>query len=209
MAGDDPATRAFYEERWHGAYRASLDLGPSKQLRAFLDQLVLGATILELGTGGGRDGKAIADAGYRVDITDGCAAMAEETAKRIGHPVHVLRFRDLNAEQLYDGIWAQACLLHVERAALPEMIGRVYRALKPGGVFFASYKAGEAEGRDRWGRLFNYPDPDWLHAAYFEAVDWASFDLGTAPGHGYNGEQIDWHSVTVVKGKGHDDSRHS
>ena len=69
------------------------------------------------------------------------------------------------ADAAFDGVWANACLLHVPRTALPGILAKVQRALRPGGVFYASYKAGEAEGRDRFGRFFNYPDAAWLKAA--------------------------------------------
>lgn len=181
------------------ADQATVDLGPSEQLAGFLDRLPRNAAILELGCGGGRDSMAMRARGFDVDTTDGCAAMAKSAETRIGHRVRVLRFSDIDAEARYDAVWAQACLLHVERVALSGILARIHSALKPGGLFFASYKAGQAEGRDRWGRYFNYPDIDWLRTAYESAADWASFEIETGRGSGYNGEIIDWHRVIAGK----------
>ncbi len=66
--------------------------------------------------------------------------------------------------EAYDGVWANACLLHVPRDQLAHVLSLIRRALKPGGVFFASYKEGEVGGRDALDRYYNYPSQDWLRA---------------------------------------------
>ena len=95
-------------------------------------------------------------------------------------------------------VWANACLLHVPRTALPGILARIHRALKPGGLFYASFKAGTAEGRDRFGRYFNYPSPDGLRSAYGPA-GWQSLVIGEETGGGYDGEPTSWLHVTAVK----------
>ena len=57
----------------------------------------------------------------------------------------------------YDGVWASACLLHVPRDELAGVLARIHRALKPEGLFYASYKVGHGDGRDSFGRYYNYP----------------------------------------------------
>ena len=51
---------------------------------------------------------------------------------------------------------------------LADVLARIWRALKPAGDFFASYKEGDADGRDTLNRYYNYPSPDWLRATYAE-----------------------------------------
>ncbi|MGP1281911.1 MAG: class I SAM-dependent methyltransferase [Parasphingopyxis sp.] len=197
--GEDPATLAFYQAEWrdvcaaHRRFRTSLKLGD------FLARLPRGARILELGCGGGRDTKEVIAAGFDVDATDGCAEIAADTAAYLGHPVRAMRFEELSAMAAYDGIWAEACLLHVRRSHLPNVLGNVHRALRPGGLFQASYKAGEAEGYDELGRYFNFPDRQWLIGAYESTARWASIDLATGPGLQSCGPAIDWHRVMAVK----------
>ena len=58
------------------------------------------------------------------------------------------------------------------------IFARIHRALKPSGVFYASFKIGEGDGRDSLGRYYNYPSPDWLHAAYAAAGRVGSADVG-------------------------------
>jgi len=57
------------------------------------------------------------------------------------------------AEQ-FDGIWACASLLHVPAAEMDEVFARFGRALRPGGVWYLSFKLGVAE-EVRDGRLFH------------------------------------------------------
>ena len=100
--------------------------------------------------------------GFDVSPTDGSPEMAEVASRRLGRPVGTLLFHDLDAVEAYDGVWANACLLHVPRPELAHMLSLIWRALKPGGVFYASFKTGDAEGRDTLNRYYNYPSPDWL-----------------------------------------------
>ena len=69
-----------------------------------------------------------------------------------------MRFDEMEFDSEFDGIWASASLLHVLRHDMPAVFDRFERALKPGGVWFMSFKAGDDEVfRD--GRLFtNYTE---------------------------------------------------
>jgi len=68
--------------------------------------------------------------------------------------VRVMRFAALDAEAGYYGVWANACLLHVPRADLLAILARIHRALRPDGLFAASYKTGMDKGRDCFGKYF-------------------------------------------------------
>jgi hypothetical protein len=45
----------------------------------------------------------------------------------------------------YDGVWANACLLHVDRADLPIVLSRLAEATRAGGVLGLSVKEGDGE----------------------------------------------------------------
>ena len=62
-------------------------------------------------------------------------------------------FDDLDAEEKYDGIWACASLLHVEKGHLGEILKLAIKALKSNGVMYLSFKYGDFEGK-RKGRYF-------------------------------------------------------
>lgn len=194
----DAATLAFYAEE-APAYAANGSGGASRHLAEFLERLTPGACILELGCGAGRDSQAMLDRGFEVDVTDGVPEIARQAQMRIGRPVRVMRFDELEAVDVYDGVWAQASLLHVPRQALSDVLSRVFKALRPGGLHFASFKAGHAEGRDEFGRYFNYLSADEARAAYRRSADWEIVSLVEFLGGAYEGGQVPWIAVTARK----------
>ena len=190
----DAATLAFYEAQ-APRYTLSFGTAPSRHLDAFLDRLEPGASILELGCGAGRDGARMVERGFRVDPTDGSAAMVRKAVERFDLPARIMRFDELDAVRQYDAVWANACLLHVGQADLAETLRAVHAALRPGGWHFASYKLGNGEGRDLLGRLHSFPDADWLREAYriagFRLVETTQF-----AGRAADGTQRDWLALT-------------
>lgn len=197
MSGRDADTLGFYAAEAEVYAGRDRELGEAR-LRRFAGLLPAQATVLELGCGGGQDSEALLGLGLDVSPTDGSPELAAQAQKRLGRPVSVLLFEDLVAEAAFDGVWANACLLHVPRPALPGIVARVHRALRPGGVFYASYKAGEAEGRDRFGRYYNYPDADWLRTAYGHG-SWNRIDIEEDLGGGYDQEPTRWLHATAIK----------
>jgi SAM-dependent methyltransferase len=197
----DAATLRFYADEAR-AYAARGRDGLNWRLDAFLGALAPGARILELGCGDGRDSETMLARGFDVDPTDGCGAMAREAEARLGRPVRVMRFDELDAAEAYDGVWANACLLHAPRPALPEVLSRVFEALKPGGLHVATFKAGDAEGRDSLGRYFNYLSAEAVEAVYRGVADWAFLSVQDYAGGDYEGGTRPWVAVTARKPAG-------
>lgn len=110
-----------------------------------------------------------------------------------------MRFDQLDAQAAYDAVWASASLLHAPAAELTEDLARIYRALRPGGLFVASFKAGSGEGRDTFGRYYNYPDADTLRAHYVAAANWADLTLASVMGSGYDNAPTPWLWMTARK----------
>jgi len=192
----DPTAR-FYAEN-AVSYAASSSEPSRYRLGLFLAKLKPGADILELGCGNGRDSAAMIEGGFHVTPTDGTPEMAVEASGRLGIPVKVLRFEDIDMAAAFDGVWANACLLHAPRADLGGIFAKIHTALRPGGVFYASFKAGEREGHDSLGRYYNYPSRNWLRAAY-EAMPWAAIEIDENKGGGYDNRPTDWLHVTALK----------
>ena len=194
----DPQTLAFYD-REATAYAGRRLPKASKGLSDFLAALPAGAQVLDLGCGGGQDSEVMLAQGFEVTPLDGSAGLARIAQSRLGRPVRVGLFEDLEDVDAFDGVWANASLLHVPTQALPLVLGRVRRALKPGGLFQASYKAGDGGGRDTLGRYFNFPSEAELRAAYGQAGPWTDLTIRQAAGHSYEQEARTWLHVTVVR----------
>lgn len=201
-AAHDAATLAWYDAQAQ-AYASRPQRDEFPELDDFLDGLIdahgPGAKVLELGCGGGRDAEQMLRRGIDVTPTDGSAGLAAQAQARLGRPVQVLRFEDLDAMDAYDGVWANACLLHVPLAALPGVLGLVHRALKPGGVLRASFKGGEGDGRDSMGRYFNFPTARGLRAAFEAAAPWAELVMERVAGGGYDQVEREWLICTASK----------
>ena len=121
--------------------------------KRFLKYLAPGAYILDFGCGSGRDSKCFLAAGYKVLATDGCEELCELAAKLTGLKVQHMLFSELEAVEEFAGIWACASILHVPKAQLPDILERMWRALKQGGYAYISFKYGDFEG-ERNGRYF-------------------------------------------------------
>lgn len=193
----DPATIAFYQARApHWVFHSGEH--SSHQLEDFLDRLDSGARVLELGCGAGRDAARMRTRGFVVDATDATPALVTRANQAFALGARVMAFHELDAEARYAGVWAHASLLHCPRAALPDVLARIHRALVPGGWHFASFKLGNGEGRDLLGRLHNFPAAEWVIAAY-EA---AGFDCNAHEiyaGKSSDGTQRNWIDLTVRK----------
>lgn len=193
----DDKTLRFYAK--NAATYAQHRTRPSgEQLDAFLAALPPAARILELGCGNGMDAAHMLELGFDVDATDGTPELVDEARKRLGDRARVLRFEDLDAVSAYDGVWACASLLHVSAATLPDILGRIRLALRPGGVFVASFKSGSGEGRDSMDRYYNYPSADDLMAAY-RAAGWVDLTLETKMGSGFDALPTEWLWMTAKR----------
>jgi len=181
----DDATLQFYRRNAE-AYAKREITSRHARLTKFLALLPPGAAILELGCGAGDDSAEMLARGYDVTPTDGSPEMADVASRRIGRPVKTLLFHDLDAVEAYDGVWANACLLHVPRDQLASVLALIHRALKPGGIFYASYKAGDDDGRDTLDRYYNYPTEDWLRGTYAQAGDWKNLAIETGEVLGFD-----------------------
>lgn len=174
----DDATLQFYRRNAE-AYAQREITSRYARLTKFLALLPPDAAILELGCGAGGDSAEMIARGYDVTATDGSPELAEIASRRLGRPVGTLLFHDLDSVEAYDGVWANACLLHVPRDRLANVLSLIHRALKPGGAFYASYKAGDGDGRDKLDRYYNYPTEDWLRATYAQAGQWTDLSIET------------------------------
>lgn len=134
--------------------------------------------VLEVGSAGGRDAVLLEEAGLSVRCTDVTSAFVE-MLRAGGHEADLVDplhddLADPQREAPYDGVWANACLLHVSRADLPAVLARLAAATRPGGVLGLSLKEGDGEGWSTHGRVegrrfFTYWRAEPLRAALEEA----------------------------------------
>lgn len=144
----------YYNKNADSFFAGSVNADMAEDREAFLAYVPDGGKILDAGCGSGRDSKAFLDAGYDVVAFDASREMRIRASEYIGREVLDLRFEEISFEKEFDGIWASASLLHVPVEELPEVMGRMRKALKPGGAMYASFKYGEGT-KVRGERLFS------------------------------------------------------
>jgi len=194
----DETTLGFYASE-ASVYVSRSQGTVNRHLHAFLDRLPQGARILEIGCGGGNDCAAMLERGFDVHPTDGVMEMASKAEERLGRPVRVMRFDELDAVGLYDAVWASASLLHVPRQQLTAVLERVWIALRPGGLHYASYKSGGVERRDRFGRYFNSLTIEDVDQAYTGAGRWSLCWTEELMAQGYDGSMAPWVAIIAQR----------
>jgi SAM-dependent methyltransferase len=194
----DPRTLEFYQShsrQWANA----LPHEYSPHLDPFLDRLDPGARVLELGCGDGRDAERMIARGFAVDASDGSPEMARMASERLGRDVPVMPFEKLEAAGEYDACWCNASLLHLEEIALPGVLSRIHRALRPGGWHFASFKGGNGGHRDSFGRFYSYILRARLEAAYRSAGNWPLLEIEEEMGGSFDKQPTPWLFVIARK----------
>lgn len=148
---------AYYRQHAQRFYDDTVNVDMAALYQPFISCLRPGARILDAGCGSGRDVKAFSEMGFAVDAFDASAELVSLARQLTGKPVERMRFEDVVAVEKYDGIWCCASLLHVPEAELPEVMAKLAKALKPGAVWYLSFKYGSGE-REKEGRSFTDMD---------------------------------------------------
>ncbi|MDO8435470.1 MAG: class I SAM-dependent methyltransferase [bacterium] len=105
--------------------------------RTFFDAFMERAQgdVLDVGSGPGRDGLLLKDAGLTVTCLDASEVMIalceEKGLKAVLGDFCTLPFED----DSFDGVWAYTSLLHIPKSEMPEALEEIKRVLKAGGIF--------------------------------------------------------------------------
>jgi len=168
-------TLAHYNLTAQAFFAGTVDHDVSQNIDALLGAIEAPApyTILDLGCGPGRDLKRFSALGHRAIGVDGSERFVEMARAYSGCEVWQQDFLHLDLPPAtFDGIFANAVLFHVPSAALPQVLTRLFDALKPGGVLFSSNPRGHNE-------------EGWNGPRYGSYYDWDNWErLVTAAGFG-------------------------
>ena len=188
------ATIAAYEAdaAAYAAGTAALTSG-LPEIDAFAARLPAGALVLEIGSGPGRDARWLEERGLRVRRTDITAAFVD-LMRADGFTADVLDplVDDLGGP--YDGVWASAVLLHLQRVEMPVVLARLHGATRVGGVLGLSVKDGDGDAWSVHGHIgaprhFTYWREEPLRAA-LESSGWRVERLAR-----HVGQRDDWLDV--------------
>jgi SAM-dependent methyltransferase len=120
---------------------------PPPAMLAYLDRFAALAGqghILEIGTGPGREADYLEQRGLEVTRTDATPAFVERL-RTAGHEARLLDIRSGDLGGPYDGVLANAVLLHLSRGQFAGALRRVRRATIAGGLLAVTLKEGDGE----------------------------------------------------------------
>ncbi|MGR9050975.1 class I SAM-dependent methyltransferase [Halobacillus faecis] len=99
-------------------------------------------SLLEIGSGPGKDSLFFSREGLDVYATDLSEEMVEHCREK-GLKADVMSFDDLQfPEESFDAVWALNCLLHVPKENLPEVLRGIRSVLKKDGLFYLGVYGG-------------------------------------------------------------------
>lgn len=143
----------YYDKNATEYSESTIGVDFSATQERFLRYIPSHAKILDFGCGSGRDAKYFLDKGYDVDAIDGSKEFCRLASIYTGITVKQMLFQELASVNEYDGIWACASILHLQKDDLILVLHKMATALKNTGVIYASFKYGTFFG-ERQGRYF-------------------------------------------------------
>ena len=160
-------------------------------LDRFINKLPTGERVLDLGCGPGISAARMANAGLQVDAIDGSARMITMATQHPGVTAWQATFDEITGTNIYGGIWANFCLLHASKQAVPQHLAALVTALKPGGAFHIAMKLGSGSQRDTIGRLYSYySQPELVNLLVAAGLTLAETSHGRTVG--LDGTEADW-----------------
>lgn len=108
-----------------------------------------GGSVLEIGSGPGRDADFVEALGAVVRRSDAAQAFLDLMAER-GKAADLLNVITDELGGPYDGVLAMGVLIYVDREQIDAVLRKIHAALKPGGAFLVAMREGEGETDGDW-----------------------------------------------------------
>lgn len=143
----------YYEENAAKYIKSTISSDMSSLYSLFEKYIPRIGTILDLGFGSGRDLLYFRKQGYETYGVDPSLSFCKHLNELGFAHIYNLRAQDINFQEMFDGIWACASLLHVPSNELNSVFKKCSKALRNGGVIYISFKYGKFEG-ERDGRFY-------------------------------------------------------
>jgi cyclopropane fatty-acyl-phospholipid synthase-like methyltransferase len=188
----------YYNKNAKDFFENTVEANMSEAYEKFNNYLKKGDSILDLGCGSGRDSKYFSEYGYNVVSADYSYEMVKMASEYLKKDVTQSDMRNMNFKNKFDGIWACASILHIEKSEIPKVLKNCHMALKNNGILYMSFKYGEGEV-ERGGRHFsNFTENSFSNLLntlnFFDICEfWKTADVRT------NREDEFWLNVIVRK----------
>ncbi len=127
-------------------YEETVDVNMEEIIRPFAQMLPENAEVLDLGCGSGRDTLALEEWGFYVTPMDGSEQMCKLAEVNLDRDVLQMTYEEMDFDDVFDGIWACAALVHLTDDEMRTVLKKLIRALHEGGILYISVHKGERDG---------------------------------------------------------------
>lgn len=145
----------FYNINAISYFNSTIGVDMSDAYNRFIKYMKPQGTIIDIGAGSGRDIKYFMKAGFDVQGIDASEELCRLSAEYTGAIIKCQTIQDWIPHMQYEGVWANASLLHLQKREVEDFINRLSKVLSEEGVLYISLKEGMDEGVDEEGRYFN------------------------------------------------------
>jgi len=112
----------------------------------YLDKFISylsGDKVLDLGCGTGKDTAYLLSHGldvYGLDLSSEMLKLAERHEPKLKNRLYKMDMRDMEFDEIFDGIWANSSLVHFNPNDRTKMLKKCYFALKPQGILHVCHQ---------------------------------------------------------------------
>ena len=130
----------------------------------FLKYIPEGGRIMDLGCGSGRDVKWFREHDYDAYGLDASEELVKIARNQFDIPVEVGLIEEWVTDEVFDGIWCCASLMHLDDMSFDKFLSNLRCNLRLGGALFISVKEGIDSGVSEDGRYFRDFNDEALNA---------------------------------------------
>lgn len=127
-------------------YEETVDVSMEEVMKRFVELLPENAEVLDLGCGSGRDTIALEEKGFYVTPMDGSEEMCKLAEVNTDEEVLQMTYEEMDFDDVFDGIWACASLVHLTEDEMREILDKLVQALKADGILYFSVRKGDRDG---------------------------------------------------------------
>jgi len=164
-------------------YEETVDASMEEVMKPFvLSEESENAEVLDLGCGSGRDTLLLEEYGFYVTPMDGSEEMCKLAEVNTDKEVLQMTYDEMEFDDVFDGIWACASLIHLTEDEMRKVMKKLVQALKENGVLYFSVHKGDRDGiyHGRYFHDYNRRELQSLMEEYpeLEVVDiWTTQDV--------------------------------
>ena len=126
-------------------YEETVDASMEEVMKPFVELLSEeseNAEVLDLGCGSGRDTLLLEEYGFYVTPMDGSEEMCKLAEVNTDKEVLQMTYDEMEFDDVFDGIWACASLIHLTEDEMRKVMKKLVQALKENGVLYFSVHRG-------------------------------------------------------------------